>query len=337
MNGKLYWKNKLPFLIFQLLCMLTLSIFLLAVGNSLDSILLILFAWILICAAIMIFAYQKRKKEMVKLLRFQEQLREQYLIPELMKIPKRADDQVFYFLLKAAEKSMLEHIEVIQRERADYKEYIEQWIHEIKTPITAMKLLCENNQYPFTRELLVELEKTTRYTEQTLYYARSEHTEKDYSIHEIRLLEIVHNAIADNKYLLTKNNVTINVSKVDYMIFSDEKWVRFILNQLIINAVKYRTEQFKIDIYSKQQNDKICLYVEDNGIGISANDLPRVFEKGFTGENGRIRQNATGIGLYLCKRLCDKLGIGLDLVSNTNGTTVILSFNINHYIHQVQS
>ena len=184
---------------------------------------------------------------------------------------------------------------------------------------------------------MVELEKTTRYTEQTLYYARSEHTEKDYSIHEIRLLEIVHNAIADNKYLLTKNNVTINVSKVDYMIFSDEKWVRFILNQLIINAVKYRTEQFKIDIYSKQQNDKICLYVEDNGIGISANDLPRVFEKGFTGENGRIRQNATGIGLYLCKRLCDKLGIGLDLVSNTNGTTVILSFNINHYIHQVQS
>lgn len=121
MNGKLYWKNRLPFLIFQLLCMLTLSFFLLAVGNSLDSIFLILFAWILICATIMIFAYQKRKKEMVRLLRFQEQLREQYLIPELMKIPKRADDQVFYFLLKAAEKSMLEHIEVIQRERADYK------------------------------------------------------------------------------------------------------------------------------------------------------------------------------------------------------------------------
>ena len=190
MNGKLYWKNKLPFLVFQLLCMLTLSFFLLAVGNSLDSILLILFAWIWICAITMIFAYQKRKKEMVRLLRFQEQLREQYLIPELMKAPKRADDQVFYFLLKAAEKSMLEHIEVIQRERADYKEYIEQWIHEIKTPITAMKLLCENNQYPFTRELLVELEKTTRYTEQALYYARSEHTEKDYSIHEICLLEI---------------------------------------------------------------------------------------------------------------------------------------------------
>lgn len=337
MNGKLYWKNKLPFLIFSLLCMLLLSIFLLAVGNSLDSILLILFAWILICAIGMISAFQKRRKEMAKLLQLQKQLKERYLIPELMKVPERADDQVFYYVLKATEKSMLEHIEVIRRERTEYKEYIEQWIHEIKTPITAMKLLCENNQYPFTRELLVELEKTTRYTEQALYYARSEHTEKDYAIHEIRLLDIVHNAIADNKYLLTKNNVAVNVSESGHMIFSDEKWVRFILNQLIINAVKYRTEQPQICFYSKQQNDRVCLYVEDNGIGISANDLPRVFEKGFTGENGRVRQNATGIGLYLCKRLCDKLEIGIEPVSDTSGTTIILSFNINHYIHQVQS
>ena len=78
------------------------------------------------------------------------------------------------------------------------------------------------------------------------------------------------------------------------------------------------------------------MFVEDNGIGISANDLPRVFEKGFTGENGRARQNATGIGLYLCKCLCDKLGIGIDIVSDTNGTTIMLFFNINHFIHQVQ-
>ena len=331
MNRKLYWKNQLFFLMLQLLCMLTLSVFLLAVGNSPDSILLILFVWILICAVFMTIACQKRKKEMDKLLRLQEQLKEQYLIPELMKVPERADDQVFYFLLKAAEKSMLEHIEVIERERTEYKEYIEQWIHEIKTPITAMKLLCENNRYPFTRELLVELEKTTRFTEQALYYARSEHTEKDYSIHEIGLLDIVHNAIADNKYLLMKNDVAVNVMEFD------EKWIRFILNQLIVNAVKYCGEQPQIRIYAKRQNDQICLYVEDNGIGISANDLPRVFEKGFTGENGRVRQNATGIGLYLCKCLCDKLGIGLDIVSDTNGTTIILSFHINHFIHQVQS
>lgn len=337
MNVKRYWKNQLPFLMLQLLCMLLLSVFLSAVGNSPDSILLILSVWILICAVFMTAAFQKRKKEMDRLLGLQEQLKERYLIPELMKVPERADDQVFYFLLKAAEKSMLEQIEEIERERTDYKEYIEQWIHEIKTPITAMKLLCENNRYPFTGELLAELEKTTRFTEQALYYARSEHTEKDYLIHEISLSDIVHNAIADNKYLLMRNNVAVNVAEFDDTIFSDEKWVRFILNQLIINAVKYRAALPLICIYTKRQNDRICLYVEDNGIGISANDLPRVFEKGFTGENGRVRQNATGIGLYLCRRLCDKLGTGLDIVSDTNGTTFILSFNINHFIHQVKS
>lgn len=316
--------------------MLMLSVFLLTIGNSLDSVLLILFAWILIYSAVMIFAYQKRKKEMDKLLYLQEQLEEKYLIPELMKLPERADDQVFYYLLKVTEKSMLENIEAVYRERAEYKDYVEQWIHEVKTPITAMKLLCENNRYPFTRELLAELEKTTCFTEQALFYARSEHTEKDYSIREIRLLDVVHNAIADNKYLLMKNNVIVDVMDFNDTVFSDEKWVKFILNQLIVNAVKYRAEQPKICVYAKQRKEQICLFVEDNGIGISANDLPRILEKGFTGENGRVRQNATGIGLYLCKRLCDKLGIGIEAASNTNGTIIILSFHINHFIQQVQ-
>lgn len=332
MNGRLYWKNQLPFLIIQLFCMLLLSVFLLTIGNSLDSVCFILFAWILISFAVMAAAYRKRKREMDQLLLFEERLKERYLIAELMKTPERADDQVFYFLLKAAEKSMLEHIEAIKRERAEYKEYVEQWIHEVKTPITAMKLLCENNKVPFTRELLVEIEKTTRFVEQALYYARSEHTEKDYSIREICLLDIVNNAIADNKYLLLKNQVTVDVTEFDDCIFSDEKWVRFILNQLIVNAVKYRTEKPKLYIYTKRQEDNVCLFVEDNGIGISANDLPRVFEKGFTGENGRIRQNATGIGLYLCRRLCDKLGIGLAIASDQNGTTVRLSFPVNHFV-----
>lgn len=336
MNKKLYFKNLLPSFLLQILCMLLLSLFLLAVGNSFDSILFILFTWIGIDFIITSFACQKRKKELEKLLQLQEQLKEQYLIPELMKIPERADDQVFYFLLKTAEKSMLEQIDQIRRERMEYKEYIEQWIHEIKTPITAIKLLCENNRSPFTRDLLTELEKITRFTEQALYYARSEHTEKDYSIHEIRLFDIVHRAISDNKYLLIKNNVTIEITESDDLVFSDEKWVQFILNQIIINAIQYRTKQPKIHIYAKQQANQVCLFIKDNGIGISADDLPRVFEKGFTGKNGRIRQNATGIGLYLCKRLCNKLEIGLDLTSDTNGTVILLSFYINHFICQVQ-
>ena len=134
---------------------------------------------------------------------------------------------------------MLEQISEVERERLEYKEYIEQWIHEIKTPITAMKLRCENQRAAWTKDLLLELEKTNRFTEQALYYARSEHTEKDYSVHEMALSNVVHQAIADNKYLLLQNGVQLEVEEMQDTVYSDEKWVRFILNQLIANAVKY--------------------------------------------------------------------------------------------------
>ena len=246
------------------------------------------------------------------------------------------EDQVYYQLLKMAGKSMLEQIGEVERERLAYKEYIEQWIHEIKTPITAMKLLCENHRTDWTKELLLELEKTNRFTEQALYYARSEHTEKDYSVREMALSQVVHQAIADNKYLLLQGGMRLEVEEMQNTVYSDEKWVRFILNQLIANAVKYRTEQPVLRISTHKQQDQVVLVVEDNGIGIAASDLPRIFEKGFTGQNGRMVQQSTGIGLYLCKRLCEKLGIGIAAESSEQGTAISLAFHINCLIHEVQ-
>ena len=247
------------------------------------------------------------------------------------------EDQVYYQLLKMAGKSMLEQIGEVERERLAYKEYIEQWIHEIKTPITAMKLLCENHRTDWTKELLLELEKTNRFTEQALYYARSEHTEKDYSVREMALSQVVHQAIADNKYLLLQGGMRLEVEEMQNTVYSDEKWVRFILNQLIANAVKYRTEQPVLRISTHKRQDQVVLVMEDNGIGIAASDLPRIFEKGFTGQNGRMVQQSTGIGLYLCKRLCEKLGIGITAESSEHGTAISLSFHINCLIHEVQS
>ena len=265
-----------------------------------------------------------------------EQLSERYLISEVMELPEQAEDQVYYRILKMAGKSMLEQISEVKRERLEYKEYIEQWIHEIKTPITAMKLLCENHRTEWTKELLLELEKTNRFTEQALYYARSEHTEKDYSVREMALSNVVHQAIADNKYLLLQNGVHLEVEEMQDTVYSDEKWVRFILNQLIVNAVKYRSEQPVLHFSASRQQDQVILVVEDNGIGIPSADLPRIFEKGFTGQNGRIVQQSTGIGLYLCKRLCEKLGIGITADSSEHGTAISLSFHINCLIQEVQ-
>ena len=270
------------------------------------------------------------------LLAMTERLEERYLIPEIMQEPDGANEQVFYQIMKMAEKSMLERIGEIQRERKEYKEYIEQWIHEVKTPITAMKLICENNRSSLTRELMAELENINRFTEQALYYARSEHTEKDYSVREISLSDVVHGAIADNKYLLRQNNVAVAVDDVAYNIYSDDKWVRFILDQIISNAVKYHTAAPVLNFSAIKESEKIILSIADNGIGIPQSDLPRIFEKGFTGQNGRTVHSSTGIGLYLCKRLCDKLGIGISAASEGKGTIISLSFHINDFITEVQ-
>lgn len=337
MNGKLYWKQQLPCLLLNFSCMIGLTIFLRITGNSLDCIVLILMIWLVILALFFTKRYYNRKVQLDRLLKLAEQMEERYLISEVMEKPERADDQVYCRLLKMAGKSMLEQIGEVKRERTEYKEYVEQWVHEIKTPITAMKLLCENHRSEWAKDLLVELEKTNCFTEQALYYARSEHTEKDYSVREVRLFDVVHQAIAENKYLLLQNSVSIELQETDDTVYSDEKWICFILNQLIVNAVKYRTAQPILKFYTERQNNQVVLCVQDNGIGIDAGDLPRIFEKGFTGKNGReTGQNATGIGLYLCKRLCDKLDIGISAVSASGGTTIRLSFLMNDFIQRVQ-
>jgi len=187
-------------------------------------------------------------------------------------------------------------------------------------------------------KVLAELENINRCAEQALYYARSEHTEKDYSIREMSLADVVHGAIADNKYLLRQCDMAITVDDLEIVVYADDKWVRFILNQIISNAVKYRSpEQPVLHIFTERSGDQVLLSVADNGLGIPESDLPRIFEKGFTGQNGRTIHSSTGIGLYLCKRLCDKLGIGLAASSSGSGTTITLSFHINDFITGVQS
>ena len=222
MNRRRYWKNRIPFLLTNLVCMAALTVFLLVCGNSISAVLLILVVWAVVLLTGLFLTYWKRKRQMQKLLDIAGQLSERYLISEVMELPEQAEDQVYYQLLKMAGKSMLEQIGEVRRERLEYKEYIEQWIHEIKTPITAMKLLCENHRTVWTKELLQELEKTNRFTEQALYYARSEHTEKDYSVREMSLSQVVHQAIADNKYLLLQSGVRLEVEEMEDTVYSDE-------------------------------------------------------------------------------------------------------------------
>lgn len=332
-----YLKTKLPAVCANLFGMLFLSLFLLACGNSAASILFILTVWLVFFLCCEEISWRMRKKYLNSLLHMAEHLEEKYLIAEVMDVPKRADDRIFYELMKIAEKSMLETIGETRQERKNYREYIEQWVHEAKTPITAMRLLCENHPQDFTRDMMAELENMNRFTEQALYYARMEHTEKDYAIRETNLGSVIHDTIADNKYLLRQNRVKISIEPSPENVYTDEKWVRFILNQLISNAVKYKSREPSLSFFFSRKELCLCLSVKDNGIGIPPEDLPRIFEKGFTGTNGRIVKSSTGIGLYLCRQLCEKLGIGLQASSDQTGTCITLSFHINDFISEMQN
>mgnify|MGYP003378019980 CR=1 FL=1 len=175
MNKKLYFKNLLPFLLLQFVCMAALTVFLLINRLSPSAVAFILLIWCLVLSAGIFFSYLHRKHQLEALLRFTENLKERYLISEMMPVPERADDLIFYKILRLSNKSMLEQISQVHQERAEYREYIEQWVHEVKTPLAAMKLLCENEHSPASRRMLSEIEKTGHFIEQALYYTRMEH------------------------------------------------------------------------------------------------------------------------------------------------------------------
>lgn len=206
-----------------------------------------------------------------------------------------------------------------------YKEYIEQWIHEVKTPISLIKLIEENNRTTKSSSVLMQLEEIDRYVEQALFYARSEDVDKDYFIKEISLQSCVNSVVIRNKQGFILNNIDIETDNIDKIVYCDSKWLEFILNQIIVNAIKYRNnENPKVKVYVIDIKSGIKLIIEDNGLGIPSDEIDRVFEKGFTGNTGRLNSKSTGMGLYLCKKLCDKLGLLIDIESEINTYTKVM-------------
>ena len=237
--------------------------------------------------------------------------------------------------MQEAGKSMLENVNSYKQLQEDYKEYIELWIHEIKIPIATSKLIIENNKNEITKSIDEELDEIENYTEQALFYARSNTVNKDYVVTKSNLKEIVNEAILKSKRALLSNKISIELNDLEKEVFTDSKWATFIINQIIQNSIKYsKKEDKKIQLYAKSNNENIILYIKDNGIGIKKGEITRVFEKGFTGTNGRLsNKKSTGIGLYLCKKLCNKLGIGIELNSVQNeGTEIRLVFPQSSYV-----
>ena len=265
-----------------------------------------------------------------------KELQEEYLIMEVLPKADFTEANILEDVIRDIGKSMLENVNKYKYLQEDYKDFIELWIHEIKIPIATSKMIVENNKNEITESINEELDKIDNYTEQALFYARSNTVEKDYIVRKIQLKEIVNASILKNKAQLIQNKISIDIKDLEEIVYTDSKWCIFIINQIIQNSIKYsKKENRQIEIFSEEKKENIILHLKDNGIGIKESELTRVFEKGFTGENGRITgKKSTGIGLYLCKKLCDKLCIGLELNSKKDeGTEVKLIFPKNSFIN----
>ncbi len=335
MDFKLFFKEKAITILLLLFGIITIEIFLMAynVGMFIKIYIPLIIMGLYMIS--IIIEYFKRKKFYDNLLKMLEELDEKYLITEIIKNPNFLEGQILKNSLEQIDKSMLENVNKYKYMTEDYKEYIELWIHEIKIPIATSKMVIENNKNAITKSIDEELDKVENYIEQALFYARSNTVEKDYYIRKVVLKEIVNESIKKNKSSLIQEKISIDIHDLEIEVNTDNKWIVFILNQIIQNSIKYRKkENSVIEIYANQGKENVILYIKDNGIGIKQGEITRVFEKGFTGTNGRLsNKKSTGIGLYLCKKLCNKLGIGIELNSVQNeGTEVKLVFPKDSYI-----
>jgi signal transduction histidine kinase len=253
------------------------------------------------------------------------QLDKKHLLAEVVERPDFGEGQILYETLRAAGKAMNDEIARYRLSAADYREYIELWVHEIKTPIAAARLVGENAR---NAAALAELAKIEFFVEQALFYARSETAEKDYLIRSVTLAELVSSVLKNNARFLIAHKISVRLDALETVVFTDGKWVAFILRQIIDNSVKYGCRALFFE--GRRHENSVSLFVRDDGVGIPAQDIGRVCDKGFTGDNGRRFGRSTGLGLYLCQKLCRKLGLGLAFESpgpaGSMGTTVEIVF-----------
>ena len=273
-----------------------------------------------LAALIASFSDYANYKESYKKLNFLEQ----NILNDLDALPKSLDIRIDYYH-KIIEK-LYEELEKLTQENrqknTDMVDYYSMWVHQIKTPIAAMNFLLDNEEVD-QKILQQELFKIERYVEMVLTYIRLDSISSDYVITKINLDEVVKDTVKKYATLFINKKIKLNYVSHETMVISDKKWLSFAFEQILGNSVKYSSSGGEITIETSENK----LVIEDKGIGIKEEDLPRIFEKGFTGFNGRYEKKSSGLGLYLCKKTLDKLGHHIEISSKVGeGTRIEITF-----------
>ena len=329
-----FLSDKLYVLLTALIICLLLTMFLLSLHISASVLaLLMIFYWILPITFLCV-EYTRRKGYYQSIHDTRKTLDQKYLIADVIRQPHFADGRVLYEIIHEAGRSMQENVKRYRIAENEYKDYIEMWVHEIKTPLAAAKLIADNNPSEASASISEEIDHVQRFVEQALFYARSANVENDYIIKELSLAPIVHNVVRKHSSDFIYRRIRIELEDLEKSVYTDQKWIEFILDQILTNALNYTpSDTGVIRIYTSQQDNQLKLYIADNGVGIDPKDIRRIFQKGFTGNNRLHNEKATGIGLYLCRKLCEKLYLDIDVESVLHqGTTMIITFPLSNLL-----
>ena len=329
-----FLKDRLYSIIIALFCYFIILLVLLAYKS--DKAIVIVITIILLVTYILLFLtdFFRKQKFYTDLLTNIENLDKAYLVLETLNRPEFYEGELLCQALYEIDKSMNENVRIEKEQLLDNKEYIEMWIHEVKRPLASLVLTLNNQKNILDRKTKNILKRLEDYVDQVLYYVRSENAEKDYFIKEVNLSKVIKNVGIKNMDDLLDNKVEFIVDKTNYKVFTDSKWLEFILNQIINNSIKYKRniDNSYIKIYVKDNLDTTVLIIEDNGIGIKTSDIRQVFDKTFTGTNGREKTTSTGMGVYIAKNLCKKLGHKIEIESKENEyTRVFITFAKNKF------
>lgn len=332
MKFKDYFLNKITEILGTFFVLFLMLEFLYIIGNTFSVVFMIgVVIAILIMTKYLIDWYRKKKYFEIITERVKD-LKEPWLIAELLPVSYTIEDEIYQELLRKVGSSAIEEIHKIEDEQKEYEDYIEQWIHEVKTPITSIHLMLENriSENPgLKRDLNVELSRLENDVELALYYARSEQIYRDYLIQKLNVRKVLLKVVNKNRTVIMNSSVAIDLDCDEALYaYGDEKWLVFMLTQVLLNAIKYKAEaDAKVVMRAKRDNKKIVLNIIDNGKGIKKEELPRIFDKGFTGSNGRDNEKSTGMGLYLVHKLCEKLEIDIE-ADSVYGEFTEISFSL---------
>lgn len=272
---------------------------------------------------VLLYFYYKKKRFYNSMFETLLELDQKYLITEMDVNADFLDAKKFMDMLNDIDKSMNEKIGFLEQMNLGFRDYIELWIHEVKIPISNLILMFHNGEYE-KQMVLEQVNRIENLVEQVLFYARSETLEKDYFIKKTLLQDVVNDVVKKNKDAFILGKILIDVSEVSGEVLTDQKWLIFILNQILSNSIKYRKDDYaQIKMKSIISSHQVVLKIWDNGIGIRSSEIERVFDKSFTGSNGRMISASTGMGLFIVKNLIQKLGHQISIESKEGEYTEV--------------